>query len=82
MKHLRQNGFSHRDIKPGNILVCIADDGRYDTKSKIWLSDVFDGDVRIRYGDFHVIFLQTVMSTNCLTSGQLNLSRMEISSSL
>lgn len=32
MKHLRQNGFSHRDIKPGNILVCIADDGRCDTK--------------------------------------------------
>lgn len=29
MKHLRQNGFSHRDIKPGNILVCIADDGSY-----------------------------------------------------
>lgn len=23
---------------------------------KIWLSDVFDGDARIRYGDFHIIF--------------------------
>nr|XP_034307720.1 inhibitor of nuclear factor kappa-B kinase subunit epsilon-like [Crassostrea gigas] len=29
MKHLRQNGFSHRDVKPGNISVCIADDDSY-----------------------------------------------------
>jgi serine/threonine protein kinase len=29
MKHLRKTGFSHRDIKPGNILVCIGEDGRY-----------------------------------------------------
>eukprot|EP00105_Crassostrea_gigas_P039940 XP_019924088.1 PREDICTED: inhibitor of nuclear factor kappa-B kinase subunit epsilon-like [Crassostrea gigas] len=34
MKHLRQNGFSHRDIKPGNILVCIADDGSIRTSSR------------------------------------------------
>ncbi|XP_076078314.1 serine/threonine-protein kinase TBK1-like [Mytilus galloprovincialis] len=28
MKHLRKHGFSHRDIKPGNILVCIGEDSR------------------------------------------------------
>lgn len=33
MKHLRKSGFSHRDIKPGNILVCIGEDGRYVKKN-------------------------------------------------
>jgi len=30
MKHLRDNDIVHRDIKPGNIMRYIADDGRYD----------------------------------------------------
>ncbi|XP_065938530.1 inhibitor of nuclear factor kappa-B kinase subunit epsilon [Magallana gigas] len=47
MKHLRQNGFSHRDIKPGNILVCIADDGSYVYK----LSD-FGTAKPLKNGDF------------------------------
>nr|XP_022298210.1 inhibitor of nuclear factor kappa-B kinase subunit epsilon-like [Crassostrea virginica] len=47
MKHLRQNGFSHRDIKPGNILVCIADDGSYVYK----LSD-FGTAKPLKDGDF------------------------------
>ena len=29
MKHLREHGFLHRDIKPGNILLAQDDDGRY-----------------------------------------------------
>ena len=28
MKHLREHGFLHRDIKPGNILLAQDDDGR------------------------------------------------------
>jgi len=29
MKHLRDNDVVHRDIKPGNIMRYITDDGRY-----------------------------------------------------
>ncbi|XP_056000752.1 inhibitor of nuclear factor kappa-B kinase subunit epsilon-like [Ostrea edulis] len=47
MKHLRQNGFSHRDIKPGNILVYVADDGSYVYK----LSD-FGTAKPLKDGDF------------------------------
>ena len=32
MKHLREHGFLHRDIKPGNILLAQDDDGRYGTQ--------------------------------------------------
>ncbi|XP_062575655.1 inhibitor of nuclear factor kappa-B kinase subunit epsilon-like [Saccostrea cucullata] len=47
MKHLRQNGFSHRDIKPGNILVYVADDGSHVYK----LSD-FGTAKPLKDGDF------------------------------
>lgn len=37
MKHLREHGFLHRDIKPGNILITQEDDGRY-VVEKRWQS--------------------------------------------
>jgi len=39
MKHLRDNDVVHRDIKPGNIMRYITDDGRY---SAIVLIDILD----------------------------------------
>lgn len=84
MKHLRQNGFSHCDIKPGNILVCIADDGRYDTNisKNVTLWFIWLWYQKKDMKNFILFLLQIVMSTSSLTLGQLNRWKIEISSNL
>lgn len=40
VKHLRDNDIIHRDIKPGNILRTVAEDGRYvERKFILWVSE-------------------------------------------